>query len=139
MVLLLSILLFFTCISYTFQQQQQDPILNIPIELLGTTGDTKFLDFLLYDGEDAHDTVSNFCFQYNIENRFCQLLMKSVSEKLDDVSSNDIGYFIGQTKIERLKEAVFNEARLGKTGNVILDAKSLILNHYNNGIKLVMN
>ena len=47
--------------------------------------------------------------------------MKSVLDKLND-SSEKLGYFIGQNKIERLKEAVFNEAGLGKTGNVILDA-----------------
>ena len=127
MSLLLLILFWFTCISYTFQQQQQQQqqqqhiVLNIPIELHGKSGDTKFLDFNLYEGEDVHNTVSNFCFHNNIENRFCQVLMKSVLDKLDD-SSEKLGYFIGQNKIERLKEAVFNEAALGKTGNVILDA-----------------
>ena len=91
MSLLLLILFWFTCISYTFQQQQQQIVLNIPIELHGTTGDTKFLDFYLHEGEDVHHTVSNFCLNNTIDDAFCQLLMKSVLDKLSGISSDTIG------------------------------------------------
>jgi len=100
MSLLLLILLWFTCISYTFQQQQQQQqqhqqqqqiVLNIPIELHGTTGDTIFLDFNLHEGEDVHKTVSNFCFNNTIDDAFCQVLMKSVLDKLSGISSDTIG------------------------------------------------
>ena len=79
---MLLLILFWLVMVAEPEKLQQQLILNIPIELHSKSGVPNVIDFYLFEGDDVNRTVSNFCISNNIEDTFCQILMKSVLEKL---------------------------------------------------------